>query len=31
MYDAIVIGSGPARNYFGGLYEKIKFECINYI
>lgn len=31
MYDAIVIGSGPARNYFGDLHEKSKLKCINYI
>lgn len=30
MYDAIVIGSGPARNNSRSLYEKSKFKYINY-
>lgn len=30
MYDAIVVGTGPARNNFSNLYEKGKFKYISY-
>ena len=30
MYDAIVIGGGPARSVSSNLYEKSKFKHITY-